>query len=122
MKRTVLLLSMATLMIAGALGHVFATEMYSPMIPDFINSTLAHVVSVLLEIGIGIALLHPKYRHVGGLGFMLLMLGFLPIHIWDVFRETPAIGPFPAAAIRLVFQFILIYLGYWVFKTYRAST
>ena len=109
-------------MISGALGHAFSPEMYTPMIPEFVSTTLAHTLSIILEAGIGVTLLLPKYRRIGGIGFMLLMIAFLPIHVWDVFRETPAIGSSPAPAIRLVIQFVLIYMGYWVFKRYRVST
>ena len=68
------------------------------------------------EAAIGIALIIPKYRKWGGLGFFLLMIGFLPIHVWDLFKETPAIGSMNAAIIRVLIQFVLIYLGWRIWK------
>ena len=41
---------------------------------------------------VGVLLFIPKYRHWGGLGFCVLMLAFLPLHIWDLFKEQPAVG------------------------------
>ena len=91
------------------------------MIPEFIPELLANVLSVIAEAGIVILLLVPKYRRLGGLGFMLLMIAFLPIHTWDAFRENPAIGPMPAPVIRLVIQFLLIYAGYWIYKSHPKA-
>ncbi|MEM6265807.1 MAG: hypothetical protein AAGI38_25115, partial [Bacteroidota bacterium] len=110
MKR-ILPLVLAVILILSAIGHAFAPEFYAPMIPDFIPEGLANIATMVLEAGIGILLLLPTYRHLGGLGFMVLMIGFLPIHTWDMLRETPAIGPPPAPIIRFLFQFVLIYAG-----------
>ena len=87
---------MAFILLSGAAGHLIVPEMYAPMIPPFIPPIVAHGFSVLLGAGLGLLLLIPPTRHLGGLGFMGLMLVFLPIHTWDFFRETPAIGPHPA--------------------------
>lgn len=120
MKRFIHLI-LAILLILGALGHVFLPEMYAPMIPEAVPQSFAHTVSILFEAGLGILLLLPKYRHWGGLGFMFLMIGFLPIHIWDLFKATPAIGPHPIPIIRVFVQFLLIYAGFWVFKRNKKN-
>ena len=44
------------------------------------------------------------------------MVAFLPIHIWDLFKEVPAIGSQNAAIIRLIVQFIFIALTYLAYK------
>ncbi len=114
-------ISLGIMMLAGAIGHIASPEFYIPMIPHFLPDVLANYLSAILEALVGILLFIPQYRKWGGLGFMLLMLGFLPIHIWDLFRIEPAIGPHPAPAIRLVFQFVLIFVGYWVYRAYREK-
>jgi uncharacterized membrane protein len=118
MLKKILPIVLALMIIAGAIGHAFMPEFYAPMIPEFISENLANYLSILFEGGIGIALLIPKYRRLGGLGFMLLMIGFLPIHIWDYTKEVPAIGPPPAPLIRIIVQLLLIYAGYWIYKTH----
>ncbi len=105
------------MLIAGAIGHAIAPEIYAPMIPDFISEKLANYLSIIFEGGIGFFLLSPKYRHLGGLGFMLLMIAFLPIHVWDLVREDPVIKPFFVAMIRVIIQFLMIYGGFWIYKT-----
>ena len=57
----------------------------------------------------------PKYIKTGALGIMLLMLLFLPIHVWDVFTDNPAIGSSQAALIRLPIQFLFIAIA-WKIK------
>lgn len=118
MKR-VLPYILAIILLLGAIAHLAAPEFYAPMVPDFIPLSLANILSFVLEAGIGILLLIPKYRAWGGLGFMVLMIGFLPIHIWDMLKEAPAVGPPPAPQIRVAMQFLLIYAGYWMYRVYR---
>lgn len=104
------------LLLVSAVAHIANPGFYAPMIPDFIPEGLANVLTAIVEAGIGILLFLPKYRHWGGLGFFLLMIAFLPIHIWDLTKENPAVGPSPAAEIRLAIQFVLIYAGWWIYK------
>ncbi len=104
------------MMISGAIGHAVAPEVYAPLVPNFISLTLANVLSVIAEAAVGIALLVPKYRKIGALLFAALMIAFLPLHIWDMLKENPAIGPTPVPQIRVVVQLLLIYAGWWLYK------
>jgi uncharacterized membrane protein len=47
-------------------------------------------ISGLLEILFGLALFFKKWKIIGAR--RILMWLFLPIHVWDVFAEVPAIG------------------------------
>ncbi|MEL6562502.1 MAG: MauE/DoxX family redox-associated membrane protein [Bacteroidota bacterium] len=116
MIKKILTIILGILMILGGIGHLLAPEAYAPMIPDFIPDQLANVLAFITEVATGLALIIPKYRKTGGLLFMGLMIAFLPLHVWDVFRENPAIGPFPAPIIRLVIQFLLIYVGWRIYR------
>ena len=109
---------LAIILLGGAFGHVAMPEFYAPMIPSFVPSWLAHGYSIVMEAGAGVLLLLPKYRKWGGLAFSILMISFLPIHIWDLFREEPAIGPHPAPVIRVVLQLAFIYAGWWIYRKY----
>ena len=107
----------ALILLFSAVGHLLTPEFYSAMIPGFIPETLANVLATISETIIAIMLIFPKYRAKGGLAFMILMLLFLPIHTWDLFREDPAIGAPPAPLIRFGFQLILIYSGWRIYKS-----
>jgi uncharacterized membrane protein len=103
-------------MIAGAIGHVLTPEIYSVMIPSFIPEDFANVSAAIIEALIGITLFIPSTRNRAGLGFLILMLAFLPIHIWDAFQDLPAVGSTWIALFRIVIQFLLIYTGWWIYK------
>ena len=103
-------------MLLGAFNHVYAPETYSAFIPEFISENLANILSTIAEGVVGVALIIPKYRKWGGLGFCILMILFLPLHVWDFTKEVPAIGSKMAAGIRLGVQFLLIVAGWWIYK------
>lgn len=113
---------LALFMLFGAFNHLYSPESYSEFIPQFFPETLANVLSAIAEGWIGIALLLPTYRKWGGLGFFLLMIAFLPIHIWDFTKEIPAIGSHQAAVIRIAIQFVLIAAGWWIYRSNRSKS
>ena len=100
------------LMIAAGVFHFVRPEFYAPIIPSFINEQFANIAGGIAEIIIGVLLLIPSMRTAGGLGFMILMIMFLPLHVWDVFRDDPVMKTQTGAIVRLVIQFALIYYGY----------
>lgn len=118
------------LMILGGINHIINPTSYAPMIPDFVPESLANYLSAILEIGIGVGLFIKKYQKWAGLGFMILMIAFLPIHVLDFFKDEPALitimkslnpdfkaeNPILILSIRLVVQFILIGVGFWIWK------
>lgn len=65
-------------------------------------------VSGLVELAAGIGLYIPVLRNIAALIVFILMIGFLPLHIWDVSRVRPAMGTKARAWIRLALQFVLI--------------
>ena len=82
----------------SAVAHIFFPEFYAELIPDFFPELLANILSAISEAAIGIALLTRKYRYLGGLGFSLLMLAFLPIHVWDLLREKYTASKAPVSS------------------------
>ncbi len=114
--KNILAYFLGALLLLSAVAHIVVPEFYSGMIPDFLPEKLTNILVAVLEAGIGVLLCWPRYRHLGGVGFCILMIVFLPVHVWDLFREDPVIGPLPVAIARLVFQFLFIYLGWRIFK------
>ncbi|MCH2235969.1 MAG: hypothetical protein MK078_17140 [Crocinitomicaceae bacterium] len=112
----------AIILIFGAFAHIIVPEFYSPMIPAFIPESFANIASFITELSVGILLFIPKYRHWGGLGFTILMIGFMPIHIWDFLKNEPAIGSKGIAAFRIIMQLAMIYAGWWIFRTYKKES
>lgn len=111
----ILKIILATFIIFGGVQHFLKPEFYIPFVPKFFPFTMAIIyISGLVEIIFGIALFTKKYATYGAWGIFILMLVFLPIHIWDVFSDTPAIGNHKAALIRLPIQFVLIAISWKV--------
>ncbi len=100
-------------MLYGGVNHFMIPVFYLPFVPEFLPFREAIVLlSGVLEIVLGAAVLIPKTRYYAALSIMALMIIFLPVHIADVFREAPAIGSHQAALIRLPFQFVFILWGW----------
>ena len=115
---------LALFMIYGGVQHFIKPYFYLPFVPSFLPYPMAIIyISGIIEIVLGIALLlSKKYAKLGALGVLVLMILFLPIHIWDVFSENPAIGSHSAALIRLPIQFVLIALSWKIYSLLLVKT
>lgn len=106
-------------MVFAGVMHLVSPDFYGQMIPDFISEDLANILAFVTEVAVGVMLILPRYRHWGGLGFMLLMIAFLPIHIWDYTKDVPYVGSKAGALVRLAVQLLLIYAGWWIYRFYK---
>lgn len=103
---------------AGA-QHLLNPSVFKPFVPDFLGFKMPIIyISGVVEIAIGLLLLTNKYKGQAAYAFFLLMLLFLPLHIWDVFSDAPAIGSHKAALIRLPLQFVLMGLTWQLKRIY----
>ncbi len=106
---------LALFLIYGGIQHFLKPTFYEPFVPAFLPAkTMIVYLSGVAEIVLGILLLVPKYTKLAATGIIILMLVFLPVHVRDVFSETPAIGSHQAALIRLPFQFLFIAWAYGI--------
>ena len=118
---SVLKIVFALFMIYAGVQHFLKPDFFVPFVPKFLPFKLAVVyISGIFEIGFGMLLFFKKYAKMAALGIFVLLLLFLPIHIWDVISETPVIGNKTAAWIRLPIQFILLFL-IWKIKNISAE-
>jgi uncharacterized membrane protein len=109
----------AVFMMYGGVQHFLNATYYTPFVPDFlIFKTAIIYISGFIEIAIGLLLLIRKYEGIGAFALFVLMLVFLPLHVWDVFSDTPAIGSHQAALVRLPVQFVLIAISWKLQKIY----
>lgn len=106
---------LALFLIYAGTQHFVKPGFYEPFVPSFLPGKTAIVyASGVVELFLGILLLVPKYTKLAATGIIILMLVFLPIHVWDVFSETPSIGSHQAALVRLPVQFLFIAWAYGV--------
>ena len=107
----VLKIIIALFMIYAGAQHFIKPDFFTPFVPAFLPlKTSIIYVSGAIEMLVGLLLFIKKYSKFGAIGILILLILFLPIHIWDVFSETPAIGSKQAALIRLPIQFLLIFI------------
>ena len=114
-----LTLLMALLMITTGIIHFVRTSSYLHIVPESFPLRIFIIqLSGLIELAAGIGLLIPATRYAAAWIVLLLMLGFLPLHIWDVTRIRPAMGSTQAAWLRLALQFVLIAWAWYIKREY----
>jgi uncharacterized membrane protein len=111
--RSVLTLLFALLLLGAGINHLVNPAVYAPMIPAWLPLNAANYFTAMIEISLGAGLIFPRSRRLAALGTILLMIFFLPFHIYDVIREHPAVGSTLLAWIRLPLQFVLIYWAWF---------
>lgn len=96
--------------------HFISPEFYFPLIPDFLPKNIINILAGLAEIILGIGVIVPALRKKALWGIFILMVIFLPIHIWDALKENPAVGSKSIAMLRIGIQFVLIFLPWFAQK------
>jgi len=112
--RLVFTILFGALLIIAGINHFISPEFYDKLIPDYLPKLPVNYSVGILEIILGIGVLIPRYRSYFAFGIVILMCLFLPVHIWDITRDNPAVGSHNAAMVRLSFQFVLIYWAWFI--------
>ena len=106
-------------MFYGCVKHFSNSAFYISFVPDLSPFKIAIIYfSGEIEIAIAVLLVVKKYRVIGALSLLVLMLSFLPIHVWDVFSDTPAIGSHQLALIRLPIELLFISIAWKLKRIY----
>ena len=116
LARTILAVLFGIFLIIGGINHFVRPEMYDPLIPDYLPKLAVNYIVGIIETVLGVGVLIQKYRPRFGFGIVILMCLFLPVHVWDVVRDNPAMGSHTTAMMRLSLQFVLIYLAWFISK------
>jgi uncharacterized membrane protein len=117
--KLVLTILLGLLMILGGISHFLNPLLYAGFFPEFALNGALNIAGGVVEIGLGLGAMIPRFRHYATLGILLLMILFLPLHVIDVFRGDPAVGSHQAALIRLPVQFVFIF---WAWFCHRNSS
>lgn len=114
---SVILVIISFFMIYAGMMHFINPELFTAYGPKFLKCDMAIIyISGVVEIIISILILFTKYRGIGSVALFILLLTFLPIHIWDVILDQPVIVSKVKAVVRLSLQFLFIALA-WELKT-----
>ncbi|WP_299670193.1 MauE/DoxX family redox-associated membrane protein [uncultured Polaribacter sp.] len=96
--------------------HLIKPKFFKNFIPDFLPKKIVNYIFGAIEFIVGFGLFFPETVKNAAMGILILMLLFLPIHIWDATKVRPAIGSKKIAYIRIPLQFLLMYCAYIMYK------
>ena len=117
MKKVLRLLLIAFYAFAGSY-HFISPDFYSGLIPDYLPfHTFINYASGVLEIILAIGVALPKYRSAAGKGIVLLLILFIPSHIYFIqigscVEDGLCVAPW-IAWIRLLIIHPLLMLWAW---------
>ncbi len=122
MIKKVLWILFALFLIIAGLNHFINPGFYLPLIPPYLpwNEEL-NIISGMLEIIMGFGLLMPRFRRYAAMGIMLLIVLFIPAHIYFIQMGSCVPGglctPQWVAWVRLiVIQPLFILWAWWIRK------
>ena len=106
----------AVFFIYAGIMHFIKPAFFKHFIPnEFPKLTVNYIVGVI-EFGLGLGLFFPQVVSYSAYGIFILLIVFLPIHVWDATKKRPAIGSKIFAYIRIPLQFLLMYGAYLIYQ------
>lgn len=76
---------MAFLYLLAGINHFISPESYLPIIPEYLpNPDLINLFAGIAEIILGIGLLIPKTRNIAAWGVVLMLIAFIPSHVYFI--------------------------------------
>ncbi|SFB12114.1 DoxX family protein [Algoriphagus aquimarinus] len=76
---------MSALYILAGINHFISPEGYLRLIPEYFPAhELINILAGICEVAFGIALLFPKTRGLASWGIILMLLAFIPAHIYFI--------------------------------------
>lgn len=105
----------ASILIFAGIMHLIKPTIFKHFTPPFLPLKMTNYLVGVFEFSLGLALLFPVSQTIASIGIFILMLIFLPIHIWDATKTKPAIGSKTVAYVRIPIQFLLLYIAYLLY-------
>lgn len=119
--KNVMLYGMVVFYILGGYNHFNNPSFYIPLIPPYLATWAVelNLISGFVEIVLGILLILKQTRKWAGWGIVLMLLAFIPSHIYFIERGNFSLGSFTMTPIiswirLLVFQPLFILWALWV--------
>lgn len=102
-------------------AHLVAPEQFTRFLPEQMPMKWELVILTgILEIILGIALLFPKTIQPAAWAIFALLVIYTPLHVVDVIREVPVIGPKWVAIMRLPLQVVFLAMAWAATKPLHA--
>ncbi|MGY6522663.1 MAG: DoxX family protein [Mongoliitalea sp.] len=119
--KTLAAYALAGFFLVGGLNHFINPHFYLPLIPDYLPyPEFLNLVSGFLEIIAGLALVIPKFRKMGAWLVIILMVLFIPSHVYFIqigsCVENGLCVPEWVAWVRLLVIHPLLIYWAWIVK------
>ena len=118
-KYILIIISSIFYIIVG-IKHFIDPNFFLAIVPPYLPYHLELVyISGVFEVLFGVMILLPKYRYIGSIGLILLLIGVFPANIYLAQSKEAqiAIGASQEIATwRLPIQGVLIYIAFWIRK------
>lgn len=101
----------------GGAAHFLQPDLFTGFIFPPFPPVPTVIAAGIVQIGIAILAVVPSTRAYGGLLFAVICAAYMPLHIWDLFRDDPMIAPLSAAVVRIIVQLFFIWAGWRLWKT-----
>ena len=116
-----MLYGMVVFYVLGGYNHFNNPSFYIPLIPPYLSTWAVelNLIAGFFEIVFGILLLPKQTRIYAGWGIVLMLIAFIPSHIYFIERGNFSLGSFTMTPMMswirlLVFQPLLILWALWV--------
>lgn len=107
--------------VLGGYNHFYNPSFYIPLIPPYLSTwaVVLNLIAGFFEIILGILLIPTQTRKWAGWGIVMMLIAFIPSHIYFIERGYFTLGSFTMSPLiswirLLVFQPLLIFLALWV--------
>ncbi|MBT8183970.1 MAG: DoxX family protein [Eudoraea sp.] len=109
---------MAVMYIIAGVFHFIKPKAYLRVMPRYLpNPKTLVFLSGLAEIILGIALVIPVMKVLAIYGILLMLLAFMPVHIYMLTEKNASLGmPKWILLLRIILQFGLMYWAWWYLK------
>ena len=121
-QKKAIIYGLAYFYLAAGINHFISPDFYLPLIPPFFSKPeWINSLAGIAELVLGLGVLYYPTRRRAGYGIVLLLIAFVPSHIYFIQIGSCVAGglcvPLWLGWIRLVLIHpILIFWGYWVAK------
>ena len=105
-------------MFAGYM-HFAKPRFFDHFIPNFFPKLAVNYVVGIIEFLLGLGFFFNATYQYAAVGIFVLMILFLPIHIWDATKVKPAIGSKKIAYVRVPLQFVLMLFAWVIYAYYE---
>jgi uncharacterized membrane protein len=122
MKNKIIIYTLGAFFVFAGINHFVNPHFYYPLIPDYLPFPIfINLASGLLEIALGLALFTKSYRRISALGIFILLLLFIPSHVYFVqigscIPDGLCVPAYVGWIRLLVIHPILLLWAFWVYR------